>query len=148
VRQGETRIRLAAGLMTLLSGCGSGGITADRVENSMKPTFVNLIHLQRSMLGASPIEPSALRTFVTCHRVGPGDGLIGGGTWRCTVAWSYPGSRGPLRDTYELSVTMDGCYTATADPTEGHIGGPTINTRDGATVKNLLYAFDSCFDTT
>jgi ABC-2 type transport system permease protein len=148
VRQVSTRTRVAGGLMALLSSCGSGGITADRVETSMKPTFVNLIHLQRSMLGVPPIDPSALRAFVTCRRVGPGDGLIGGGTWRCTVAWSYPGSRGPLRDTYELSVTMDGCYTATADAAEGHIGGPTIKTRNGATVANLLYAFDGCFDTT
>ena len=85
---------------------------------------------------------------MTCHRVGPGEALRGGGTWRCGVAWSYPGSRGPLHDTYELTVTTDGCYTATADAAEGHIGGPTIKTRDGATVTNLLYAFDGRFDTT
>jgi ABC-2 type transport system permease protein len=144
----STCARLAGLLVAVLNGCGSGGIAADRVENAVKSTFSNLIHLQRSMLGVPPIEPSALRSYVTCHRVGPGADVRGAGNWRCTVAWSYPGSRGPLRDTYELSVTMDGCYTATADAAEGHIGGQTIKARDGASVANLLYAFDGCFDTT
>jgi hypothetical protein len=43
---------------------------------------------------------------------------------------------------------MDGCYTATADGAEAHVGGPTLKTLRGATVRNLLYAFDGCFDTT
>jgi ABC-2 type transport system permease protein len=148
VRRVSTGMTWAAASIAVLSGCGSGGITAERVENAVMPTFVNLIHLQRSTLGLPPVEPSALRAFATCHRVGPGEAARGAGNWMCTIAWSYPGSRGPLRDAYELSVTMDGCYTATSDGAEGHLGGPTLTTRGGVTLVNLLYAFDGCFDTT
>jgi ABC-2 type transport system permease protein len=115
VRRVSTGMTWAAASIAVLSGCGSGGITAERVENAVMPTFVNLIHLQRSTLGLPPVEPSALRAFATCHRVGPGEAARGAGNWMCTIAWSYPGSRGPLRDAYELSVTMDGCYTDAFD---------------------------------
>jgi hypothetical protein len=28
------------------------------------------------------------------------------------------------------------------------LGGPILKTKDGKNVRNLLYAFDGCFDTT
>jgi hypothetical protein len=52
-----------------------------------------------------------------------------------------------LRDAYDLFVGTDGCYTATVDVTEGHLGGPTVKSSDGRDVRNLLYAFEGCFDT-
>jgi hypothetical protein len=51
-----------------------------------------------------------------------------------------------LRDSYELFVTTDGCYSATAS-SDG-IGPPTLKTDSGREVRNLLYAFEGCFDTT
>jgi hypothetical protein len=65
----------------------------------------------------------------------------------CRLAWHIP-DRQFLRDTYDLSVTTDGCYTATVDAAEGHLGGPTLKASDGADVRNLLYTFEGCFDTT
>jgi hypothetical protein len=51
-----------------------------------------------------------------------------------------------LRDTFDLFVNTDGCYTATVSGE--NLGGPTLTTSDGRHVRNLLYTFDGCFDTT
>jgi hypothetical protein len=53
-----------------------------------------------------------------------------------------------LRDRYDVAVGTDGCYTATVDGAEADLGGPTITLPNGGTVRNLVYAFDGCFDTT
>lgn len=128
--------------------CG-GGVTAGRLEEAFAPTFANLVHLQRSILKLPEIDRAVLRATAQCEKVGaPGRGARGAGDWTCTVLWSSPGQRIPLRDAYELSVTGDGCYTATADGAEAHIGGPTLTARDGTTITNLLYTFEGCFDTT
>ncbi len=146
---GMTGRAVSAGLMALLSlrACRSGGVTARKLENALAPTFANLIHVQRNVLALPIIEASALRATATCKRIGPGPDATGGGDWKCTVDWSPPGYRGILHDTYDLSVTMDGCYTATSDASEGHLGGPTL-LRPGSAVPvtNMLYAFDGCFD--
>jgi ABC-2 type transport system permease protein len=127
--------------------CG-GGVTASRLEEAFAPTFANLVHLQRSILRLPEIDRAVLRATAQCEKVGAsGRGARGPGDWTCTVLWSSPGQRIPLRDAYELSVTGDGCYTAKADGSEAHIGGPTLTARDGTTITNLLYAFEGCFDT-
>ena len=95
------------------------------------------------------IDRAVLRSTAQCQKVGaPARETRGAGDWTCTILWSSPGQRIPLRDTYDPSVSPDGCYTATADGSEAHIGGPTLTARDGATITNLLYAFEGCFDTT
>jgi hypothetical protein len=69
----------------------------------------------------------------------------GSGEWLCTVLWEGPDHR-PLLNTYDLFVMTDGCYFATA---EGEaFAGFTLKTRNGRDVKNLLRAFEGCFDTT
>ncbi len=40
------------------------------------------------------------------------------------------------------------CYTAIVDAAEAQLGGPIVTTTDGRVVRNLLHAFDGCFDTT
>jgi len=135
-------------LIASVTSCHSGGVTAAKIEDALAPTFANLICVQRSIVGLPPAEPSALRATASCRKNGQGGENRGGGNWTCTVVWFLPGHRGPLRDSYDLSVTMDGCYTATSEGGDGHLGGPTIATQDGRTVTNLLYVFDGCFDTT
>jgi ABC-2 type transport system permease protein len=126
-----------------------GGVTAGRLEDAFAPTFANLVHLQRSILKLPEIDRAVLRAAAQCQKVGAtGRDARGAGDWTCTVLWSSPGQRIPLRDAYDLSVASDGCYTATADGSEAHIGGPTLTARDGATITNLLYTFEGCFDTT
>jgi hypothetical protein len=129
-------------------GCRATGITATRLERALAPTFANLIETQESMLGRPALDVPSLRASASCHRTGPGLATRGAGDWQCTVAWFAPGRRGPWFDSYELSVTTDGCFTATADGEEGHLGGPRLTLRAGTTATNLLYAFDVCFDPT
>src|SRR5204862_104409 len=39
------------------------------------------------------------------------------------------------------------CYTATLTASaEAQLGGPTMTAQDGRQIRNLLYAFDGCFD--
>ena len=52
------------------------------------------------------------------------------------------------RDTYQLFVATDGCYTATVDAVEGHLGWPTLKALDGRDARHLLDTFEGCFDTT
>ena len=60
------------------------------------------------------------------------------------LVWQGPDRR-TLRDTFDVFVNTDGCYTATV---EGEaLGGPTLKSEDGRVVRNLLYAFEGCFDT-
>ena len=147
-----TRSTLARGLAAVLAaamgGCGPTGITASRIEHALAPTFANLIQTQESLLGLTALDVASLRAAATCHRIGPGNDPRGAGDWQCAIQWFPPGRRGPWLDNYELSVTTDGCYTATADGEEGHLGGPKITLRSGPTIANLLYAFDGCFDPT
>ena len=70
---------------------------------------------------------------------------VGSGEWLCTLDWRGPDRR-IIRETYDLFVAPDGCYTATV---EGEaLARPMLTTSDGRDVKNLLYVFDGCFDTT
>jgi hypothetical protein len=139
---------LSIGLLVVVaSGCGRDDTTARRLESAVASTFANLIHSQETILGVVPVEASALRASASCHKVVIASGATGGG-WRCTVTWFAPGHREALRDTYDVSLSTDGCYTATADGAEAHVGGPTILRRSGETLTNLVYAFDGCFDTT
>ncbi len=143
---------LAGGLVVVLVGAvsrpRSGGVTGRRLEDAVAPTFANLIHLQRSILNLPAVDAATLRASAECHKVGGAKDARGAGDWTCIVLWVTPGQRTPLHDAYDLSVTPDGCYTATAEGSEAHIGGPTLTARDGKTVTNLLYAFEGCFDTT
>ncbi len=128
-------------------GCRPTGVTDSPLASAFALTFANLIQSQQALMGLPAVDARAFHAAATCHRVGPGGQAAGSGSWVCTVTWSVPNNRAPLRDTYELRVTPDGCYTATADGSEAHVGGPTLTTRQGRTFPNRLYAFDGCFDT-
>jgi hypothetical protein len=148
----STGLLLAGGMVVVLVGVVSrpraGGVTGRRIEDAVAPTFANLIRLQRSILGMPTVDVAALRASADCHKVGAPRDTRGAGDWTCTLLWLTPGQRAPAHDTYDVTVTADGCYAATADGSEAHIGGPTLPTRDGKTTTNLLYTFEGCFDTT
>jgi hypothetical protein len=136
---------VAAVVSLILAGCGASPITGDRVERAMAPTFANLVHAQLQRMGLGEVPAAQLRVVASCYRVG-GAGA-GAGEWTCTVVWAGP--RGTtLRDTYDLTVGANGCYTATLTSSgEATLGGPIVMATDGRQVRNLLYAFDGCFDT-
>ena len=72
-------------------------------------------------------------------------GGTGSGEWACTVIWMGPQGQS-VRDAYDLFVYTDGCYMAALGSES--LGGPILKTPDDKSVRNLLYAFDGCFDTT
>jgi hypothetical protein len=149
VKVGPIRSRHAGRALALCAsilagGCGPSAIRADRLERAIAPTFANLVHLQVSRLGLPPVAVADLKVIASCYRTG--GGTVGAGEWVCAVIWSGPNSP-TLHDKYDVYVGPDGCYTATADVSEAKLGGPTVKTTDNRDVRNLLYAFDGCFDT-
>ena len=125
-------------------GCGPSPITSNRIEAAIERTFANLVELQVSRLGLPPMAAPDFAVTAICRKP-LGGGGAGGGDWSCALVWQGPDRRS-LRDTYELFVTTEGCFTATVSGE--NLGGPTLKTSDGRDVKNLLYAFEGCFDTT
>jgi ABC-2 type transport system permease protein len=135
---------LAAVAVVTGYGCGSSPITAARVERAMATTFANLVHIQVSWLGLPPMAASDFEVRATCRKLTAGSNA-GAGEWACTLLWRGP-DRQPLRDAFDLFVMTDGCYTATVSGE--NLGGPTLRASNGSQVRNLLYTFDGCFDTT
>jgi hypothetical protein len=133
-------------VVVVSAGCGSSPITSDRIEPAVGRTFANLVHTQLSRLGLPAVAASDIRVRPSCRTLVPERRDVGAGEWVCTLLWSGP-NRQVLRDTYDLTVGTDGCYTATLEGAEAELGGPTVTASDGSTVRNLLYAFDGCFDT-
>ena len=134
---------LGTAIAAAVSGCGSSPLTAARVEQSIAPTFANLVQVQVSWLGLPPMAPSDFGVKATCRRLVAGSSA-GSGEWVCVLTWQGPDRRS-LRDTFDLFVNTDGCYTATI---EGEaLGGPMLKAENGRIVRNLLYAFEGCFDT-
>jgi hypothetical protein len=125
-------------------GCGPSPITSARIEASIEPTFANLVHVQVSWLGLPTMAASEFAVTASCRKLLQGNNA-GAGDWECRLVWQGP-DRQTLRDTFDLFVATDGCYTATA--IGENLGGPTLKARDGSEVRNLLYAFEGCFDTT
>jgi hypothetical protein len=127
------------------SCCGSSPIRSGRIEPAIEQTFANLVHVQVAWLRLRPMEASEFAVTASCRKQVAGRDA-GAGDWVCTLRWLGPDHR-TRRDTFDLFVTTDGCYTATAAGES--LGGPILKTADGAAdVRNLLYTFEGCFDTT
>lgn len=142
-RRMHLRWALAVSVVTV-AGCGKSPITPARIEGSIAPTFANLVQVQVSTMGLAPMTASDFAVTANCRKLMAGDNL-GSGQWTCLLVWKGPDQQG-LSDAYELFVTTDGCYTATV--ASENLGGPTLRAKDGTEVRNLLYAFEGCFDTT
>ena len=133
---------LAAVAIAPVFGCGSSPITSTRIETSIETTFANLVELQVSKLRLPPMRASDFAVTAACRKQLAGNNA-GAGDWLCALVWQGPDRR-TLRDTYDLFVATDGCYTANL---EGEtFGGPTLKASDGTDVRNLLYTFEGCFD--
>jgi ABC-2 type transport system permease protein len=139
---------LGAALLIGSTACGSGGITANRVDAAVAPTFANLYVLQQAQHGLR-VTASSLQSKATCTRgdqstpdSGPGE------DWVCSIQWFKKGPAIPVAASYSLHVQANGCYTAEGDGPPDVNGQPTVTTASGDTVVNPLYKFDGCFDTT
>ena len=123
-------------------GCGPSPITPVRIEAAIEATFANLVHHQVSMLGLPSLPASDVGVTASCRKLA--GNTAGTGDWVCNLVWLGP-DRQTLRDAYDLFVATDGCYTATIEG--NNLGGPTLKTSDGRDVRNLLFTFEWCFDT-
>jgi len=142
------RLLVAAAALVMITGCGGSPITAQRIERAIAPTFANLLHLQVPSMGLPAMAASEFAPSASCRKVGASGAASthsGSGDWICTIQWRGPGQR-PLRDVYDLFVMTDGCYTATVEGES--LARPVLTTKDGREVRNLLYVFEGCFDTT
>jgi hypothetical protein len=135
---------LIAASIPAVGGCELTPITQARIEGAIAPTFANLVYVQMSALGLPPMPPSAFGVKASCRRV-LADSPVGSGDWTCIINWQGPDRRS-IRDIYELFVMTDGCYTAMASAES--FGGPVLKAEDGKEVRNVLYVFEGCFDTT
>jgi ABC-2 type transport system permease protein len=123
-------------------GCGPSVITADRIERAIEPTFANLVEVQVAWLQIPPMAASDVEATASCRRRVAGSDA-GSGDWVCRLRWLGP-DRQALRDTFDVVVATDGCYTATAEGEQ--LGGLTLRSRGGREVRNLLHAFEGCFE--
>ena len=142
-RQIQWGFVLTMAVAVAVSGCGSSPITPPRVEAAIAGTFANLVQVQVSWLGLPAMTPTDFDVTASCRKLSGGD--VGSGEWLCNLVWKGP-ERQTLRDAYDLFVATDGCYMALVAGES--LGGPTLKAKDGRDVRNLLYAFDGCFDTT
>jgi hypothetical protein len=139
------RRALAAIATAAMFGCGPSHITSTRIQSAIETTFANLVELQVARLGLPPMRAADFAVSAACRRqVASSAKEAGAGNWVCTLVWQGP-DRWTLRDTFDLFVTPDGCYTATVNGES--LGGPMLKASDGRDVRNLLYAFEGCFDT-
>lgn len=136
---------LAIAGVAAAAGCGSSPITSVRIERAIAPTFANLVETQLSRVGLPAVAASSISVTASCRKQTPGSG--GAGDWICVLMWHGP-NQAMMRDSYDLTVAVDGCYTAVVDSAEATLGRPVILGANGEEVKNLLYAFEGCFDTT
>jgi hypothetical protein len=127
-----------------VSGCSSySPITPVRIEKAIASTFANLVETQVSWVGLPRMSAAEVAASAHCLKLPTGG--VGAGEWVCTVIWMGPQGQS-VRDAYDLFIATDGCYMASLAGES--LGGPILRTKDGKNVRNLLYAFDGCFDTT
>jgi hypothetical protein len=136
----------AAGIVAVAAvlACAPSPITATRIEQAMATTFRNLVIVQVSRLGLPHMAAEDFIVKANCRRV-PAERIDGAGDWVCAVDWRAAG-RQAQRDIYDLFVATDGCYTASIEG--DNFGGPTLVRPEKDPIRNLLYMFEGCFDTT
>jgi hypothetical protein len=143
-RRLTTRAVPTVAALLVVGGCSSySPITAARIEKAIASTFSNLVETQVSWLELPRMTASEVAASANCLKLPTGG--TGAGEWVCTVIWMGPNGQS-VRDAYDLFITTDGCYMASLAGES--LGGPILKTKDGRNVRNLLYAFDGCFDTT
>jgi hypothetical protein len=140
---------LLAALAVLVSGCGSAGITRDRVDGAVGRAFANLYAVQRHQLGYPKVSGSKIPSRAGCDKGGPGVPDEGpGDDWVCTVVWQVAGPGTQATAVYALHIQPDGCYNADGDGPPAVNGQRTLVAFDGTSFINPLWAFDGCFDNT
>jgi ABC-2 type transport system permease protein len=143
----------AAALLTVLtptvSGCGSTGLTAPRLQDSLSRTFANLYVLQQTEQGNPRPSATSLDSHASCQKGGTPDiTQDGSGVWLCQITYLVAGPGYPVIAKYNVDVQTDGCYAADGDGPASVNGSPTITGPHATQVINPLSLIDGCFNTT
>ncbi len=141
---------IAVGWLALgLSGCGSTGLTAAPLQDSISHTFANLYVLQQVEQGNPRPSARSLDSHASCQRGGSVDNVQdGSGTWLCQITYLVAGPGYPVIAKYNVDVQTDGCYAADGDGPASVNGSPTITGPRYVQIANPLWLIDGCFDTT
>lgn len=133
-------------LLAIAGSWGPTGATARRLKASLSPAFNGVTVLQQRQLGRAVPAGAKLNLQTTCAR--HGSTPTGPGDWSCTVtvfmpqAGANPFAQTPV--TYDVSVSSDGCYKATAPPS--FVGQQTMRDARGNNVTNPLFTIYGCFN--
>lgn len=153
----RTSRRLAAGAIAAsiaavtltLSGCGSTGLTAPRLQDSLSRTFASLYVLQQTEQGNPKPSATSLDSHASCQKGGTPDiTQDGSGVWLCQITYLVAGPGYPVIAKYNVDVQTDGCYAADGDGPASVNGSPTITGPHYKQLINPLSLIDGCFNTT
>jgi|CZLB01.1.fsa_nt_gi ABC-2 type transport system permease protein len=135
-------------LLSLISGCGSTGISAGPLQASISRTFGNLYVLQQAEQGNPRPSAGSLRTRASCQKGTPGTPQNGSGNWLCEITYLVAGPGYPVIAKYKVDVQTDGCYAADGDGPASVNGSPTITGPHYEQIINPLSLIDGCFEIT
>jgi len=149
----RVRPALAAGAIAALtaltvSGCGSDGLSAPRLQDSISSTFAHLYVLQQAEQGNPQPSLRSLHSHASCQRGTPGTAQDGPGTWLCLITYYVAGPAYPVVAKYKVDVQTDGCYAADGDGPASVNGSTTITGPHYRQLVNPLSLVDGCFDYT
>ncbi len=152
-RGSRRQLAAAAGaaclLALLVSGCGSTGLTAGKLQASISRTFANLYVLQQVDQGNPRPSAPSLHSHASCQKGGSVDNAQdGSGTWLCQITYLVAGPGYPVIAKYNVDVQTDGCYAADGDGPASVNGSPTVTGPKYAQITNPLWLIDGCFDIT
>jgi ABC-2 type transport system permease protein len=134
----------AVAVLAAVSNLGPTGVTATRLDRSIKKTFDNLTVLQQEDLGRHVAAGRHLQIFPSCRRQGIAHPTRGAGdNWLCALDVIQRGGT-LLPVAYDVTVKPNGCYTAEGPPS--YIGPLTIREPNGTRRVNPLFRFDGCFE--
>jgi ABC-2 type transport system permease protein len=135
-------------LVLTVSGCGSTGLTAGRLQASISSTFANLYVLQQVEQGNPRPSAPSLDSHTSCQRGTPATVQEGSGVWLCQITYLVAGPGYPVIAKYKVDVQTDGCYAADGDGPASVNGSPTITGPHYEQLINPLALIDGCFDIT
>jgi ABC-2 type transport system permease protein len=135
-------------LFSLISGCGSTGISAGPLQASISRTFANLYVLQQVEQGNPRPSRVSLRTRASCQKGTPDTPQNDSGNWLCEITYLVAGPGYPVIAKYKVDVQTDGCYAADGDGPASVNGSPTITGPHYQQIINPLSLIDGCFEIT
>ncbi len=135
-------------LAAAISGCGSTGLSAGRLQASISATFANLYVLQQVGQGNPRPSAGSLHSHASCQKGTPATPQDGSGVWLCEITYLVAGPGYPVIAKYNVDVQTDGCYAADGDGPASVNGSPAITGPHYKQLVNPLALIDGCFDTT